>query len=56
MAKNTFSSTFRTLDVDRFSDTGFRDDEQIVTPAENLSLNFEEIGALLASNKPGNQS
>ena len=53
MAKNTFSSAFRTLDVDRCDASNFWDEVPVLSPELKPDLDREEVGALLAQNQPG---
>ncbi len=54
MAKNTFSSAFRTLNVDRCDASNFWDEVPAVLSSEvKPDVDREEVGALLARNQPG---
>jgi hypothetical protein len=53
MAKNTFSSAFRTLDVDRCDASNFWDEVPGLSPEVKPHFDLEEIGDLLARNQPG---
>jgi len=53
MAKNTNCNVFRTLDVDRFSEDNYKDDNEVIdtaSPGANESL--KQIEMLLSTNKP----
>ena len=52
MAKNTNSSTFRRLDVDRLSNNSFIDDIANSVTTEQPDFDLSEIGDLLARNQP----
>jgi len=50
MAKNTFSSTFRTLDIDKLSGNNFIDDDDKTT-LSTANFDVENVIRLLTSNQ-----
>lgn len=52
MAKNTFSSQFRKIDVDQYNDEFFKDEDHLETSSPgSLTLDEQEITSLLNSGK-----
>lgn len=51
MAKNTFSSAFRKIDVDQFNEDNFRDDDGPVQDRQGGGVNQKEVENLIRSGK-----
>jgi actin related protein 2/3 complex subunit 5 len=52
MAKNTFSSAFRKIDVDKYNEDNFKEDV-VEDGAKDTKIDEKEIQNLLSSNNAG---